>query len=51
MREISAVVVGAIGIVTLTQNAFAQYAPSVPASPGPGKPFLPTAWLPACCWP
>jgi len=39
MREIIAVVVGAIGIATLTQHAVAQYAPSVPASPGPGKPF------------
>jgi uncharacterized protein YcfJ len=39
VRQIIAVAVGLTGIVALAQGAAAQYAPSVPASPGPGKPF------------
>jgi uncharacterized protein YcfJ len=39
VKQIFAVAVGLTGIAALTQSAAAQYAPSVPASPGPGKPY------------
>lgn len=39
MRQIIASIAGAASLVALSSGAFAQYAPTIPASPGPGKPM------------
>ena len=39
MRQIIASIAGAASLVALSSGAYAQYAPTIPASPGPGKPM------------
>jgi uncharacterized protein YcfJ len=39
VKQIIVVAVGLIGMVALARSAAAQYAPSIAASPGAGKPF------------